>query len=839
MEGRPDTQTTANRAPQSMRFTQMHNRLVERVTPAALLGVIAYDEDEEFFYCEDGTLGVVFECHPLVGANETRAAQFQVLFQQNMPANTMMQVAMWTSPDIGRQVYIMETMRDIKPGGVASAAQERAASIVRRRGAYLKKHTEEQISERNPIRVRDVRVYVSVLFPCRTLTPSDKERDWFARIRRTTASTLETIGMAPKALDPEGYIRALSSILNWSPNASWRTPVAIYDPKYPVRDQVFDAETGVVVNERGLQLGNKRARCLSVKRLPEHVHPGQPAQFLSDARTGTRGVRHPILITTNMVFPPAEEERSKAEQKHAWATRVATGQLARFVARLRKEKESWDAMGSALDDGDRIIKAYTSFIVFGDDDDDVTAAAAGVSTYYQEFGYRLQEDVFICLPILLNALPLGGEVAAVKNLNRYKTMATRHVTQMLPIIGDWKGTGTPVLTLLSRNGQLTSVDLFDSDTNYSALVAAESGSGKSFFVNFLVSNYASLGADIYLIEVGRSFQNLCHVLGGEHMEFREDSDISLNPFSTVVDYNDQADLLMAVLVSMISSRGNITELQEAHLRSITRELWDDRGNKATIDDLARALRGYRGEDGTIDQRVHDMGVQMTPFTSTGEYGKWFTGASTVHFDKSFAVLELEELRERGPLMKVVLAQLIAIIQRAMYLGDPGRMKLLVVDEGWELITSGPEGAFVERGVRQLRKYRGGVVLILQSVSDLYKTTVGEAIAENTANKFLLGQTPEAVDQLISKGRLALTEGAGTLIKSMHTVKREYSEMFVYTRGGGGIAKLVVDRPAQLLYSTDPAEKVALKQRVDRGMSVDEAIMDIVMGEQRAQARRAS
>ena len=821
-----------------MRFTDVQNKLVERETPAGLLGVIAYDDEEEFFYCEDGSIGAVFECHPLVGANEKKPAQFQVLFQQNLPPDTMFQITLWTSPDIGQAVYVMERLRDAKPGGETSPAQERAASIVRKRGEFLKKHTEKQISERNPIRVRDVKVYVTVIYPCRTLRPSERDREWFGRIRRNTASTLETIGMVPKALDAEGYTRAISAIVNWGPDAAWRTAAAIYEEERPIRDQVFDAATAVRVSERGLQLGNKHVKCLSVKRLPEHVHLGQVAQFLSDMRTGSRGVRHPLLVTTNVIFPAADSERAKAEQKHAWATRVATGQIARFVQRLRKEKESWDAMGGAIDDGDRVVKAYTSFAIFGDDEEDVTAASAGLATYYQEFGYRLQEDVFICLPILLNALPLGGEVAAMKNLNRYRTMATRHVSQMLPVMADWKGTGSPVLTLLSRNGQLMNVDLFDSDTNYSALVAAESGSGKSFFVNFVVSNYASLGADIYLIEVGRSFQNLCEGLGGEHIEFKEDSAISLNPFSSIVNYNDQVDLLMAVLVSMISARGNVTEYQEAQLRLITREVWEARGEKATIDDLARALADHKGADGTVDRRVHDMSVQMTPYTSTGEYGGWFKGHSNVKFDKSFTVLELEELRARGPLMRVVLAQLIAIIQRSMYLGDPGRMKLLIVDEGWDMITSGPEGAFIERGARQLRKYRGGIVLILQSVSDLYKTQVGEAIAENTAHKFLLGQTPEAVDQLIKKGRLSLTAGAGSLIKSMHTVKREYSEMFVYTRNGGGIAKLVVDRPAQLLYTTDPAEKVALKQRVDRGMSVEHAIMDIVAGEQRVRGRKA-
>ena len=176
-------------------------------------------------------------------------------------------------------------------------------------------------------------------------------------------------------------------------------------------------------------------------------------------------------------------------------------------------------------------------------------------------------------------------------------MATRHVTQMLPAIADWKGTGTPVMTLLSRNGQLMSVNLFDSDTNYSALVAAESGSGKSFFVNFVVSNYAALGADIFLIEVGRSFQNLCNVLGGEHMEFQEDSGISLNPFSSLVNYNDQADLLMAVLLSMIAPRGEVTQLQEVQLRNITRDVWENSGTAATLDELSEALRKYQSKEG--------------------------------------------------------------------------------------------------------------------------------------------------------------------------------------------------------------------------------------------------
>jgi len=240
---------------------------------------------------------------------------------------------------------------------------------------------------------------------------------------------------------------------------------------------------------------------------------------------------------------------------------------------------------------------------------------------------------------------------------------------------------------------------------------------------------------------------------------------------------------------------------------------------------------YRDVDGALDARVNDLGMQLYPFTSKGEYGRWFNKPSTVNFRSSFTVLELEELKGRRHLMKVVLVQLMATIQRAMYLRDDGRPKLLIIDEGWDLITEGAEGSFVERGCRQLRKYRGGAVLILQSVNDLYKTSVGEAIWENTANKFLLGQTPESIDGLIKNSRLALGAGAAEVLKTLRTERGLFSEIFVYTRSGAGIGRFVVDRRTQLLYSTDPKDKQAIAERLKAGMSLEAAIEDIVCIEQ--------
>jgi len=45
------------------------------------------------------------------------------------------------------------------------------------------------------------------------------------------------------------------------------------------------------------------------------------------------------------------------------------------------------------------------------------------------------------------------DLAACSQLQRYRPYATRHVIPLLPLFGDWKGTGRPVVTLVSRNGR--------------------------------------------------------------------------------------------------------------------------------------------------------------------------------------------------------------------------------------------------------------------------------------------------------------------------------------------------------------------------------------------------
>jgi conjugal transfer ATP-binding protein TraC len=814
-------------------ITDLHNRLLERKTPAAMMSLLAHDPDHGLYFHADGSLGYLFLCYPLIGVDERIVQQLQPLLAQNYPPNTILQVSLWTSPDVETDLHLMQLLRVPKEHEEVSEGRRIATALVRGRAQFLREHTHQPISDVLPTRIRNIQVIISVKVPCRGALPTQADTELAARLKVTTAQILRTLGMAPLSIDPERYLRIVGSMVNWGEHAAWRNHAVIYDETRLLREQVFDSDATVQVDEGGLWVGSRRVKTLCVKRYPEFVHLVQAAQFLGDLKSGARGVRENVLITLNVLFPDPEPARSAMTAKKNAATWQSMGPLARYLPRLAKQREDFDTIIEALEDGDRVVRAYLTFVLFAEDDEAATSATSNLLTYYRELGYRLQEDRYVALPIFLNALPGNAEVSAAKNLARYRTLASRHATQLMPAIADWKGTGTPVMTLLSRNGQLMSIDLFDSPTNYSALVAAESGSGKSFFTNFLVTSYLSLGAEIYLIEVGRSFKNLCQVLGGEHLEFTAASELSLNPFPAIENYEEQSDFLMAELLAMVSSKGAVTEYQESALRQITRELWDAHGKALTIDPLAERLLSHRDADGHLDSRVNDLGVQLYPFTSRGEYGRWFNKPATVNFASAFTVMELEELKGRRHLMKVVLVQLMSTIQRAMYLRDDGRPKLLIIDEGWDLITEGAEGSFIERGCRQLRKYRGGAVLILQSVNDLYRTPVGEAIWENTAHKFLLGQTPESIEGLLKSGRLALGAGAADVLKSVRTERGAFSEIFVYTRNGAGIARFIVDRRTALLYSTDPRDKQAIAHRMQAGMKLEEAIDDIVQAEERS------
>ncbi|MGD6739845.1 hypothetical protein ACP5PY_27385 [Photobacterium leiognathi subsp. mandapamensis] len=119
------------------------------------------------------------------------------------------------------------------------------------------------------------------------------------------------------------------------------------------------------------------------------------------------------------------------------------------------------------------------------------------------------------------------------------------------------------------------------------------------------------------------------------------------------------------------------------------------------------------------------------------------------------------------------------------------------------------------------------VFVLESINDLYENPVGRAIAENSASMYLLGQTEESVESVKRSGRLSLSEGGFHTLKTVHTILGAYSEIFIKSKAGIGVGRLVVGDFQKLLYSTDPDDIRDINKYVDQGLNITDAIRQVM------------
>jgi conjugal transfer ATP-binding protein TraC len=785
-----------------------------RIHPAdSLFSALAYDPDHQLFLLADASIGFGFICRPLTGADPSVSARVNVLLNQDWPTETLLQVSLWTSPDIEESLAIMQTRRLKQQKTIYKAMTQ--ASI-----DFLRQGTGKAPETVSGARLRRSQVIVTVKLPIVNPRPSENELVRAAELQRATQQSLTTIGLNPDVLDADHYVRVLNTVLNWNYDAGWKDRIVPEcDPTQLIRDQLLDYDNALETDEKGVWLGPKRVKTLSAKRTPDHFYFGSAKSYLGDILSGTRGIRQNALISLTLHYPDAESTRARQEGVRQFITNQVNTPIARFLPALIQRKHNFDVLFDAYGDGDRPIRSYFGLVLFCDDGEE-SAAISNARVYFRELGFQLLEDKYFCLPFFLNCLPLGAERAAIPDLKRYRTLATRHAIPLLPLFGDWAGTGTPTLNFVSRNGEHMAVSLFDTTGNYNLCIAAESGKGKSFLTNEIIVSYLTEGAQIWTIDVGRSYENLCEVLEGDFVKFTHGSGICMNPFEIVQNFEEEADMLAGLVSQMAAPTEKLSDFQTAGLKRVLKNLWTEKAQAMSVDDIAAILCR---ED---DQRLKDVGEQLFPFTSRGEYGRYFNGRNNARFSNDFTVLELEELKGRKHLQQVVLLQLIYQIQQEMYLGERNRPKIVIIDEAWDLLTEGDVAKFMEHGYRRFRKYGGAAVTITQSVNDLYRNAAGRAIVENSANMYLLGQKAEVIEGMKQDRRLPLSDGGYELLKTVHTLPGAYSEIFFLTEMGSGIGRLIVDPFKRLLFSTKPEDVQALKQLRRQGLSLGDAIQQL-------------
>lgn len=806
--------------------------------------VHAHDPDSNIFVLRDGDLGFMYECTPLVGADSKIEERLKSLINTDFPAGTVLSWMLVRSPNIKRQMA--ETLALRVKTGYRNPVTEK---IIRQRLEFLDQATIEPHNKDMGQLFFDLKLYVSVVMATEGSQPNKEDFYTAKQYHHKVSSSLKTIGFGPREVNGQDYTRILGSLVNWGETASWRPNPTEYDPKRLISDQILDYDKPIDIQKDHLKIGDHYVKSLSAKRLPNAMYFGDAIAYVGDLRGGDVAVKEHYAVICNILYPDYQKHKANIERKRMYAVNQAKGPLLSLAPILAEKKQGFDEIYASINDGNRPLKMSYSMLIFAPTLERAEEASVAASTLWREQRFTMLEDKLVEFPMFINSLPLCADPRADGDIWRYKSMTAEHATVLIPTFGEWKGTGTPHVNLLSRNGQIMSFSMHDSGSNKNMIIAATSGGGKSFFANELILSYLSEGAKIWVVDVGRSYEKLAESIDGNFLQFGADSNVCTNPFPLVVsldggedtrsrmlseaekqrlarpDAKDEGeeDALVGLISAMASQGEVLSDFQLSSLRRILREVWKEYDRNMTVDHIRDACFAEK------DQRVKDLGTQLYAFSTDGSYGRFFSGQNNLDLNNQFTVLELEELKSRQHLQKVILFQLIYQIQQEVYLGERDRKKVVIIDEGWDLIQNGgPEvKMFIEHAYRRFRKYGASVLLITQSVQDMYKSEIGEALIDNSATLCLFRHKDEAVEKLKSEGKLVLPGGGFDMLKTVHTQPPHYSEVFIKGESGIGIGRLIVNPFQKLLYSTDAVEVNAIKKLKAKGMDLAEAIETIL------------
>lgn len=810
----------------------------------AWLKYSAYIDEKAAFVNED-SVSFALEVHPQTGANEEMGQILTALFN-NAPPDTGIQIQLLASPHVEDILkhYVEQRVPDdqlekyLPKRELAGGNPYR--EMARRRAAYLRKAGKKTFGPAVGSLIRNFRCVVSV-----TMQGDATDAiflDSLEMLRSGMESTLRAANFPSKRWEATDLINWCANLLN---------PQRLFDDCQPlnhdgykeIRHQVMGLDTRTSVRKdkvifwRGETDQHVAVRTLTVRNYPENFAIWGMSSLIGDIFQSSLQHGCPFLITVGAQIQNKDAVKNKVQLRQARATQNSESPIARFMPAFAQQKRDWDAALRSLDQGGQLIELYHNITLFATNEtlareDQVTRAI------WSSKGFDLSSMEMIQLPGLIMSLPMTFSKAMFKDVGLLKLCATKtthNAVHMSPLLGEWKGTQTPVMVLAGRRGQLITFDLFDNNQgNYNVAIAGASGSGKSVFVNDIASAYASVGGKVWIIDVGRSYVNLCEAFDGDFIEFTPDKHLCVNPFTYVVDLAEEMELLQPLIALMVAPKQELDNYTYSVIARAIAKVWELHGTAACMTDIYDLVKtGKIDDEDPHDQRVKDLASLIYPYTRHGAYGRYFDGPANIAFKNRFTVLEMEELNTKKDLRTVILYIMMFRITYDMYLSDREQRKVVIIDEAWDLLgaqggsDSAASAKFIDAGYRRARKYGGSFITATQNMSDYEMSGAASSALKNSDWRCYLRQKSESLEAMKSKGQFSDDPAFFKTLQSLRTEKDVFSEVLISGPGGKAVARCYMDPYNLLRSSSNPGDFTELRRRRDLGMSLHDAIVDVL------------
>jgi conjugal transfer ATP-binding protein TraC len=790
--------------------------------------LLGYESYHEGIYINASTAGFILESMPLVGFTGEAHATISSLFQTVLPEGSNIQFLLFADPFIGDALAQWQKPRLKQGDMMAKMAEERTAYFKRLAG-----DTQSDLS------ARSFRVLISVTRPLSKETTFQSLYPELIELKERLVTIFKMAHMHTVGVEPATLLSFIDDFFTCQiKEQDFKNSRIEYSPLDFLCDQAPIKNTTLEVTPNGLRLngGEKMFKAYRVTHYPSRKWTqSEMGDLIGDSFQMMQQIQYPFYLHYGVHIPKQEELKLKYLAKYNHLEKQIKSPMAKYIPSMAHEWQEYGFVKLQLDSNHRFVRTnFTAAIIAPEAE--IHKADQTLMNVFRAKGFTLFEDCHLHLQSFLTLLPMRFGDDFLKDLNaskKLKTTMSSESANLMPIQGEWMGTDSPGMLLLGRRGQLTTWSPFDNKGgNYNVSVVGRSGSGKSVFMQELMTSTLGQGGRVFVLDVGRSFEKTCLLLGGQFIEFttkvaKGKSPLCINPFSTIdpasrEEAEDALAMLKSVICTMVAPTQGVSDLERTYLEKAMTETFQRFGRKTTMTKIA----AYLNE--SSDQRMRDLASQLYPYTNDGMYGKFFEGDANVDFTNPLVVVELEELKERKDLQSVIVQMVIVQITNQMFLGDRLTPFMITFDEAWDMLRGTQSGAFVETLARRLRKYNGSLVVGTQSVNDFYQTPGALAAYENSDWLCLLSQKPESINVLKENKRIDLNPFMEKHLLSVHTKGGAYAECMIVGPHGFAITRLVLDPFSNILYSTKASEYAAVKGLLDQGLSMEDAV-EVVAG----------
>ena len=320
------------------------------------------------------------------------------------------------------------------------------------------------------------------------------------------------------------------------------------------------------------------------------------------------------------------------------------------------------------------------------------------------------------------------------------------------------------------------------------IILGRTGSGKSFLLNFLVTNLQKYEPYTFIFDLGGSFESLTRLFRGSYVRVGlESQDFKINPFA-LAPTKRNLDFL-ALFVRVLAESGGqpaLTATEERELYQQIETLYQlEEASLHNLTTLANMLPR------SLDARLYK-------WKQGGQFGFLFDNSEdSVSFSR-FQCFDFQAMREYPQLLEPLLFYTLHRADALIRAPELSHIfKPFFIDEAWVFLKNATIAAYIVEALKTWRKHNAALVLSTQSFDELRKSEILDVLLESCPTKIFLAN-PDMDLELYSR-HFHLNDHEIELIAGL--IPKQ--QMLIKTPESSKVANLSVDARSYWLYTNDP------------------------------------